>query len=461
LEVVADAMDVLGSGVMGLTFKCARCHTHKFDPIPQRDYYRLIALLKGAYDEHDWLKPQVMGFGGALSAGFGDRFLPYVATEERQRWEAIQNEINQLSAMPKTPEIEKRVKELETSRPPEPKIMALWDRGEPTPTFIYRRGDYLVPGSFVTPGVPAVLSAEDQKFEIVPPRPDSKSTGRRLALANWLTDTQNPLTARVIVNRQWKHHFGTGLVRSVGNFGKTGDRPTHPELLDYLSYEFMHRGWSFKDLHRRILNSATYQQSSHTSERIEAIDPANRLLSRMPLRRLDAEEIRDAILFVADELIDSGGGPSEPVQVQADGLVLTGRRRSVYVQRLRKHPPSLLESFDFPAMNPNCLQRSDSLVPTQALHLMNDAAIRRLASRLAERISSAAESAPIEQLYWITLGRKPSDDEVLVCSTTLNRLKDHYQRDPAKGAAARTAERMALSIVCHTILNSAEFLYVD
>ncbi len=469
LEVTADSIDVLGSGVMGLTFKCARCHTHKFDPIPQRDYYRLVALFKGAYDEHDWLKPQIIGYGGALSSGIGERFLPYVTTSERRRWEelqsAIQKQIDSLSAEPKTPETEKRIRELESQRQPVPQIMALWDRGEPSPTYMYRRGNHATPGSFVSPGVPALLKNSSQAIEIVPPWPGAKSTGRRLALARWLTEPDHPLTARVIINRVWRHHFGHGIVRSLGNFGKTGEKPTHPELLDYLATDFIRRDWSMKSMHRQLVLSTTYHQSSQISEKSSEHNSGNRLLSRMPLRRLDAEELRDSILLAAGELIDAGGGPSEPVQVRPDGLVLTGRRRSIYVQQLRKHPPSLLESFDLPAMNPNCLERSDSLVATQALHLWNDAAIRQLASRFADRVLAAtdAETQQIERIYWIALSRPPSVDELSTCVDSLKQLKLAWIRQSSvtDESSQKASARRALATLCHTILNSADFLYVD
>ena len=477
LEVMADSLDVLGSGVLGLTLKCARCHTHKFDPIPQRDYYRLAAIFKGAYDEHDWLKPQLIPYGGALSAGFGERLLPYVSSEERRPWEEhqseIQRQIDELAKLPKTPEIEKQIKDLESKKVPEPQIMALWDRGDPSPAYLYRRGNYATPGSVVLPGVPAVLSGETKRFEIIPPRPGAKSTGRRLALARWLTDPQHPLTARVMVNRIWKHHFGQGIVRSLGNFGKTGDRPTHPELLDFLSRDFIRREWSTKSLHRQLVSSATYRQQSQVGELASKLDPANVLLSRMPLQRLDAEQLRDAILFVADQLNEFGGGPSESIQLRSDGLVQTGRRRSVYVQQLRKHPASLLETFDLPSMNPNCIQRSDSLVPTQALHLRNDTAVRKLAEQFARRIlqndnprsetSTNDSDRQIEQAYWIALGHAPTAEERTYCKATRKRLTSawQYQKSQSPEGQAIDPSIKALTTICHTILNSADFLYVD
>lgn len=468
LEVTADSIDVLTSGVMGLTFKCARCHSHKFDPIPQRDYYRLLALFKGAYDEHDWLKPQIIGFGGALSSGIGERFLPYVTTEERRRWEqaeaAIKVSLDQLAALPQTPETEKQKQALEAKRQAQPRVMALWDRGEPSPTYMYRRGNHATPGSYVEPGVPAVLHDPNERFEIAKPWPGANSTGRRLALARWLTSPQHPLTARVMINRIWKHHFGHGIVRSLGNFGKAGQRPSHPELLDYLSRDFTRRNFGIKAMHRQLLMSSTWQQQSEISEQAELLDPANHLLSRMPLRRLDAEELRDTILFVAGQLNDTIGGPSEAVQIRADGLVQTGHRRSIYVQQLRKHPPSLLESFDLPAMNPNCVQRSESLVATQALHLWNDATIRQLARQFADRISSASDDRQsILEIYRLAYNRVPTDEELSTCLEALKRMESHELQPSATNSdtAHSEAKQRALATVCHTILNSAGFLYID
>jgi hypothetical protein len=465
LDVIADAMDVLGSGVMGLTVKCARCHSHKFDPIPHRDYYRLAAVFKGALDEHDWLKPQVNGYGGAVSVGLGERFLPFVTDTQRKRWRAecdqIDSQVAALKAGPQTAETETQIAELEAGRPAEPRIMALWDRGEPSPSYVYRRGDFQTPGEFVHPGPPAVLTSEQEPFEIAPPWPGARSTGRRLAFARWLTNPQHPLTARVMVNRIWKHHFGEGLVRTLGNFGKTGDRPLHPELLDWLACEFVRQGWSPKQMHRLMMTSSVYRQSSAV-----ASDTDNRLLARMPMRRLQAEELRDALLFIAGQLDETRFGPPDPVRVLPDGLVQTGKRRSIYVEQLRKNPVSLLESFDLPAMNPNCLERKDSLVALQALHLLNDSAVRELAGQLADRVLGMAGDAPGQQvgrLYIIALGRPPDAREEAACEETLTRLTEHWAKQSETGgeSSAQEAERRALATVCHTIMNSASFLYID
>ncbi|HVU90264.1 MAG TPA: PSD1 and planctomycete cytochrome C domain-containing protein [Pirellulales bacterium] len=469
LEVIADAVDVLGSGVMGLTFKCARCHSHKFDPIPQRDYYRLTAMLKGAYDEHDWLKPQLIGYGGAVSAGAGERFLTCVADDERRRYEAerdkTQQELATLRATAETPERNQRIKELESRQPAEPKIMALWDRGEPSPTYIYRRGDYQNAGALVSAGVPAVLADPARPLTIAPPRAGAASTGRRLALARWLVDPQHPLTSRVMVNRIWKHHFGQGLVKSLGNFGRTGDPPSHPELLDWLACEFMRQGWSMKAMHRVMMTSSVYRQSSAVTPAHEKLDPDNRLLSRMPLRRLEAEELRDTLLLAAGRLDEKRFGPADPVQVLPDGIVQSGQRRSIYVQQLRKHPPTLLECFDLPAMNPNCLSRSDSLVALQALHLLNDTTVRELAGYLAKRVQVAAGSRPadqVRQLYLIALSRPPTAEENSLFLETHARLTEAWQSQlAAAGAPGDDAATRALATLCHTMVNSAMFLYVD
>lgn len=471
LEVIADAIDVLGSGVMGLTFKCARCHSHKFDPIPQRDYYRLTAVFKGALDEHDWLKPEVRAFGGAVSAGAGERYLPHVTEAERRRWQAergrIERGLETLKAGPKSAEADKRIKELEARWPVEPRVMALWDRGEPSPTFVYRRGEYQHPGARVSPGVPAALTGgASASLHPAPPWPGATATGRRLAFARWLTRPEHPLTARVMVNRVWRQHFGQGLVRSLGNFGKTGDPPTHPELLDWLAVEFVSQGWSIKALHRLMMTSSAYRQSSTVSSDQAQIDPDNRLLSRMPLRRLTAEELRDSLLYLAGELDETRFGPPEPVRVLPDGLVQAGRRRSIYVEQLRKFPPSLLESFDLPTMNPNCIERSGSVVAPQALHLLNDAQVRQLAAQWARRTQDAVGDPPARQARWIylsALGRPPAAEEEAAMRASWSELLAAWERElEAKGTPSRReAQVRAWGTICHTMMNSAQFLYVD
>ncbi len=545
LEVIADEIDVLGSAVMGLTLKCARCHSHKFDPLPQRDYYRLLDVFKGAYDEHNWLKPDVRpGIGPVSQDALGGRHLPYVTSAERLAWQEhnarVESELQLLRSaldqkeqafaamhfekrLAELPEVlradvrtalstaadkrdvvqrylaekfekqlrpgrdglkaadasfkkeveeaEAKIKLLEAQRQPEPRIQALWDRGNPSPTYIYRRGNPLTPGRLVGPGVPSVLSDGKTPFVVEPPWPGAKSTGRRLAFARWLVRPDHPLTARVMVNRIWKHHFGTGIVKSLANFGKAGEAPTHPELLDWLAIEFVRRGWSLKAMHRLMMTSAAYRQSSLVATEHESLDPDNSLYSRMPLVRLDAESLYDAMLAVAAKLDETRFGPADPIDSRADGLVTPiatprGWRRMIYVEQTRKRLPTHLENFDYPQMNPNCIERRDSTVATQALELMNNGMVHELAQSFAARILREAgddRTRQIERAYLVALGRAPSEEEQRTAADGLARLTAQWARQ--QGAAAQPtageASRCAVATFCHAMLNSAAFLYVD
>jgi mono/diheme cytochrome c family protein len=478
LDVIADEIDVLGSSVIGLTLKCARCHSHKFDPIPQRDYYRLLDVFKGAFDEHDWMKSN---WHGPLSMGQrSDRDLPHVATAERKQWEVhnakLQQETAGLKAAQhflKSKALAERIAALEAKRLPEPKIRALWDRGEPSPTYLLRRGDYLSPGQLVGPGVPSVLTDGKTPFDVRPPWPGAKQTGRRLALARWLTKPDHPLTARVLVNRLWKHHFGTGLVKTLDNFGKAGTRPTHPELLDWLAREFTASpgrqpgdGWSLKAMQRLMMTSAVYRQSSTITPAQEKLDPDNALLSRMPLMRLDAEPLYDTMLLVAGRLDESRYGPADALQTRGDGLVTPvgterGWRRMIYVRVERKVVATHLENFDFPQMNPNCVERRDSTVAPQALHLMNNGMVQRLAENFAKRVRREAGTIPARQIEWVyltALSRPPTEEEKQLGLSALARLTEQWKKQRTNEDEAAL---QALTSYCHTILNSAAFLYVD
>jgi mono/diheme cytochrome c family protein len=447
LEVIADEMDVLGSGVMGLTLKCARCHGHKFDPIPQRDYYRMLAVFRGAFDEYDWMKPDLRPGDAPISRDvLGGRMLPYVTTAERKAWGA-----HNATAKDKLPE---------------PKIHALWDRGNPSPTYLYRRGDPANPGPLVGPGVPSVLTDGKTPFDVQPPWPGAKQTGRRLAFARWLTQPDHPLTARVMANRVWKYHFGRGIVPTLGNFGKAGAPPTHPDLLDWLAVEFARSGWSVKHLHRLMLTSTAYRQRSTVTPALAAADPDNALVSRMPLVRLDAEALYDTLLTVAGRLDETPSGPADAVEVRADGLVTPagtdrGWRRLVYVKQARKQLATHLEAFDFPQMNPNCLERRDSTVAPQALYLMNNARVERLAGEFAKRVAAEASADPlaqVERVYWIALSRPPSPAEKEAGVAALAALTAEWVK---AGNTPDAARPKALASYCHAVVNAAGFLYVD
>lgn len=472
LDVIADQMEVFGATVLGLTLKCARCHSHKYDPIPQRDYYRLLAVFRGALDEYDWLTPD----GRNLRQAF---------PEERARWQAhnrsvqeqiqgLRTKLDQLAKERQKAsaeyrkaarETEKQVESLKERLLPEPAISGLWDRGQPSPSFLYRRGDYQDPVRLVAPGVPAVLTDGKTPFEVRPPWPDAKQTGRRLALARWLIRPEHPLTARVMVNRIVKHHFGQGIVKTLDNFGHTGTRPTHPELLDWLACEFVHQGWSVKAMHRLLMTSSTYRQKSHTPGD-ERLDADNSLLSRMPLKRMEAEVLYDTLLQVAGRLDCRPFGPPDPVEAREDGLVTpvgtaAGWRRAVYVLQRRKAMPTVLESFDLPQMNPNCVQRVDTTVPSQALYLRNNAQVYQLAGGFADRIIKEAGPEPTRQIdraYWTALGWPPTQEEKDAGLEALAQFRASWMRS---GKKSEEIGRKALTDYCHTIFNSAAFLYID
>ncbi len=499
-EVVSDEIEVLGSAVMGLTLRCAQCHSHKYDPIPQRDYYRMVAIFQGAYDVYDWLKPTSVP-GQSKVANPTRRYLPHVADPIRNTWlakrETIETQIAaeeaKLSEQIKLSRAEKdgkgkvtdaqlikqnkdlanlkketdnTIAALKAKLPQEPLIRALWDRGEPSPTWIFRRGQFNTPGELVGPGVPSVLTDGKTPLELKPIR--GNSTGRRLAFAEWLTKPTHPLTARVMVNRVWHHHFGRGIVESLANFGNNGTKPTHPELLDWLAVSFVENGWSLKQLHRQILLSQAYRQSSSLDEDKERLDPDNRFVSRMPLRRRRAESVRDSLLAVAGELDDSRLGEPITVTVRKDGLITAkkteeGFRRSIYIRQRRKEIPTILEAFDLPQMNPNCIDRPNSTVAPQALHLLNNGMVRELALAFATRVEKAEpvdRKKQIERIYQIALSRPPTSEELQFGVKTLEELTTQWEtvlkNDPKSQPKTR-----ALANYCHLILNSAAFLFVD
>lgn len=523
IGVIADAITVLGSGVMGLTLECARCHSHKYDPIPHRDYYRLKATLQGAFDEHDWMS-------------FKTRSLQIGTDEQRERYQAVNpallSQIKKLESRVKValadlrretlrrhyPELsetdcndallalrkadnqrslqqrklveklltaeqipdsrqptlvlesrgnisalEGRIAGLREKLAPSIQIRSLWDRGRPSPTYILQRGEHDKPGRLVGPGVPAVLTDGRTPFEVKAPFPDgTPKTGRRLAFARWLTQADHPLTARVMVNRIWFHHFGSGLVGTLENFGLKGGRPTHPRLLDWMAQEFVRCGWSLKAMHRLLMNSRSYQQSSRITEKQLRIDPQNQLLSRMPLRRMDAEALRDSLLFVSGRLDIKAGGPPDSISVDREGLVSINPRengnwrRSIYAQYRRTEIPSIMGAFDYPEMGPNCVNRSVSIIAPQSLLLLNNSRIWELSASLAERVRKHAgpmrePGKLVNAVYQLALSRPPETEERRFGIEALRELQNAWRDDP----------RAALESYCHTILNSAAFIYID
>ncbi|KAA5543051.1 DUF1553 domain-containing protein [Roseiconus nitratireducens] len=525
LKVISDAITVVSSGLMGLTMECARCHSHKYDPIPHRDYYRFKAIFQGALDEHDWdsfktrtldlatpehrrrikrvnppLKSELKKLQStqdkatrqlrlellrhhypdqpeddhqatlaALRVADNNRTLKQKRLVERLQQAELEPDAEQPAVVQATRDqiaaLQREIDLVRRRMVPEPTIRALWDLGRPSPTYVLRGGEHNKPGDLVGPGVPSVLTDGKTPFQVTPPFPDgTPKTGRRLAFANWLTDPTHPLTARVMVNRIWYHHFGTGLVKDLENFGLQGEPPSHPELLDWLAIEFVRRGWSVKEMHRLILNSRTFRQRSETTQRQQRIDPQNRLLSRMPLRRMDAETLRDSLLAVAGRLDFAAGGLPDTIQVDRDGLVSVnpteggGFRRSVYLQYRRTQIPTMMDTFDYPQMGPNCIARTVSIVSPQSLMLMNNEDVRELAEDFAARVQllaggddSATAAAIVDAAYRIALSRRPSRDELSLSTEALRQLRSDWKGDSQK----------ALETYCHALLNSAAFLYID
>jgi hypothetical protein len=301
----------------------------------------------------------------------------------------------------------------------------------------------------------------------LPPPPGAQESGR-LELARWLTQPGHPLTARVIVNRIWQHHFGTGLVATASNFGVRGDPPSHPELLDSLASRFVAGGWSIKALHRAIVLSRTYQLSSDLDPALAAIDPSDRLLSRFPRQRLDAESIRDAMLAVSGALDERLGGrhPFPPAEdwhwTQHDPFkaVYPTSRRSVYLmsQRLVRHP--YLAIFDGPDTNTSTDVRSRSTVPLQALYLRNDSFVQKRAVDFARRLQSgwtnaAAQIAAAYELAW---GRLPAPAEL---DRGARFLDEYGAALAAAGVPATARDRDALAALAKVVLTANEFLYID
>ncbi len=553
MNIIADEIEVLTSAVMGLTVKCARCHDHKYDPISQRDYYRLSAILQTSYDPYEWLPPkkrripiglgreneEVAAHNRPLKAEirsleksllqeaepFVDKLLeerladlPEVLRKElrtlvhapqdyqggelnrkfllvRELDEDESSEVRRFLARKfkktlqigladlnrrfpefdrKTESVRKQLDEVKGKLRQEPYVRALMDTGgRPSTTFLLKRGNHLSPGDAVTPGVPAVLTTGLTPYRVDPLKHGQDSSGRRLALARWLTQPAHPLTSRVLVNQVWLRHFGRGLVPSPSNFGRSGEPPTHPQLLDWLATEFVSRDWSIKDLHRIMTNSTAYRQTSRISPEALERDLENVLLSRMRRGRMDAEALYDSILKVTGRLDPRPFGPADPLETRPNKEVVAtgsraGFRRSIYTQQRRYDPVSLLEAYDMPRMTPNCVERENSTVATQALHMMNGTTVwehsRYMAGRIIDRVGYDPKRQ-IAQAYLQALSREPTEWELERSRAALEQFTDHWlsrlrdDRDPTPVRWA--AQWQALSSLCHTLLNSAEFSFVD
>jgi hypothetical protein len=328
------------------------------------------------------------------------------------------------------------------------------------------RGNPHVPGDEVKPHFPALF---DQAAPEIPPAPEgARSAGRRRVLADWITSPKNMLTARVIANRVWQHHFGRGIVRSANNFGELGTPPTHPELLDWLALWLIEHDWQLKPLHRLIMTSSAYQMSSAGNEQALAADPTNDLFWRFDMRRLSAEEIRDATLVVTGRLNRKTYGPSFYPKLSRDVLATQSKpgdgwgrsstkeasRRSVYIYIKRSMVPPLLTAFDFPDVDTSCEARFITTQPGQSLIMLNGDFANGQAGLLAERVVDEADDQPRDQIAHaleLALNRTPGGAEIDEGLALVERLEKHHKLPP----------REALRQWCLTVLNLNEFVYLD
>ena len=531
-------LEKVSSSALGLTLTCARCHSHKFDPIPQRDYYRFLSLFTAAYNPSAWIQPkkrlhytvsksdreeieshnqEIDTAVGKLTEDIEQIRQPYREQQLAEKLEqlpevvradtklALETEADGRDEVQKylvkkfgslveiTDEeldasiagdhqealsrLKQRVATWDSYRRKLHQIQALWD-GDGMPTIrLLQRGSVESPGPKVTPGFITVLCAADEDCAAKPSANRVGATqGYRLALAEWLTGPDHPLTARVIVNRIWQHHFGTGIVATPGNFGSTGSPPSHPALLDWLAVDFVKHGWKAKRLHKMIMTSEVYRQSSRRSsnprsEWAAAEDPDNRLLWRMPMRRLEAEALRDSILAVAGRLDDTVGGPAVGLAARPDGLQVVSEtesaggptRRSVYLLARRTWPLTFLAAFDFPIIDTACSRRVPSATPLQSLTMMNSEFVTENARKAANRAAALAgdRSNPhdlVETTYGLLFCRKPSRQESEIA---LDHLESQQQLYAKANSSAEEAFEKSLANLVHMLISSNEFLYVD
>ena len=444
-DIADDNIDTIGKAFLGLTLGCARCHDHKFDRVTTADYYGLAGMF---YSSHILAK---LGTKGGAYTMNRVPLVPAAVVQRRQhQLKQLADLQAQLQALdkqsPKPADEDPRRVRLVAAReqlqrellPEPPRAIAVQEGGTPGGLFpgiqdvpIHIRGSYARLGRVVPRRLPQFLAGDKQ--------PPISSGSGRLQLANWVASADNPLTARVIVNRVWQWHFGAGLVRTPSNFGKLGTRPTHPQLLDWLSGRFVADGWSLKQLHRRIMLSATYQQSSRRLPAHFTQDPENHWLARFAPRRLEAEALRDALLCVAGQLDTTTGGPA--------GQDFTIQRRSLYVQTARWNRSSFANLFD--AANPDASteKRTNSTIAPQALLLLNHPFAQQQSRRLAERLLHDRPhdiNTRIDYAYRLLFARPATAEEIEIARQLIG------GGDPA-----------SWTLWAHVLLCSNEFVYVD
>ncbi|TWT60704.1 DUF1549 domain-containing protein [Rubinisphaera italica] len=483
-QILNEVTDVTGDVFFGLGFQCARCHDHKFDPILQKDYFRLRAFFEATLPRDDVIaatpedkakyaaqlavyqentrevqkqidtlleKPLLEVFEATIKR-YPDDLKEVIrkSPEERTAHEQQLFQFANRLILHEQARVDGRVKgekkdELLALRRELAKFDKLRPKDLPLPMIISDVGDAAPPTIIpkkkvqVAPGFPTIMEPDEPA--ISPPENIPNTTGRRAELASWLTETDNPLTTRNIVNRVWQYHFGRGLAANSSDFGQLGGTPTHPQLLDWLTSRFLDGGWQMKSLHRLIVTSATYRQSASHPQLMEfqQKDPTNRWYWRGDVRRLDAEQIRDSIFAVTGHLQSAGGGPSVPADRP---------RRSIYTRVMRNSHDPLMQVFDLPQFITSSSNRDSTTTPVQSLMLINSQVMLAHATTLAERVHAQSSNdddaqLSLEKLWWIVFGREPSADELdqaKLFLDTQEQLRSNDRRDDGVPANVHTGQ---------------------
>ena len=551
---LTEITGTVGSVFLGLTMACARCHDHKFDALPTTDYYRLQSFFAGAElvdrpiatpEEEESYKKAVQGIDALMAPlrkSMAELEAPYRETLKQQKKATLTAEEKTVLATPavdRTPAQKKKaeglmatlrvswedvfeavshhskdhvererlkrvIHDFEVTKPrPPAKAMALVESKPEVPdTYVYRRGDARLKGPKVSPRPPGIVLASlaEGSFAFADKLEATEATtGRRKALADWMTRDDHPLTSRVIVNRLWQHHFGRGLVATPSDFGVRGEAPSHPELLDWLATELVSQAWKLKPLHRLMVTSSTYRQSSSMGaldsplrkQRVD--DPENTLLWKMNRRRMEAESLRDAMLFASGEFNPKMGGPGVlvPIEKEVEDLIFTEAevvqlwpvtpdpaehsRRSIYLFRKRNVRYPMFDAFDAPDTQTSCPQRANSTHALQPLVLLNsDFAVGRakaLAGRLLTEVCECCFDPKVDLAYHLTLGRKPNDDEIVQARAFIESQTEFLKgrADQGEQTLAKPTfipEEMDLAIAAAWVdfalamLNRNEFAYI-
>ena len=541
-DFLNDATDTTGSVMLGLTVGCARCHNHKYDPITQADYYRMQAFFTPV-QKVDTRLPNVATDPAGLSAKLSDAQTHLDAVRKqmnviRDQHRALLAEKQAKAVTGANAKIEVSNDEIEQSirktqerqwedlrreenrwwdiaQPLEPIADAITDERNPKPAHLLLRGNLLTPGPEMQPGFVASLTGSAEKPAAITPPEKRDTTGRRSALANWIAGPDNPMTARVMVNRLWQHHFGRGIVATPSDFGKNGDKPTHPELLDWLAGNFVAEGkgkrekgkeaedsslilhpssFSLKRMHHLMLLSNTYQQSTQINPQGQKLDSTNKWFWRMNRIRLEGEALRDSILTVSGRLNPAASGPGVFPHVSEEVLSTgsthkwgnsseeEGRRRTVYVFQRRSLALPIVEAFDGPDMANTCPRRATTTIAPQALALFNGEFSRGEAGYFAVRVARDAGDDVTKQIaraYEIALLRHPTISQQALAQEFLAKQTRLHLNDAQNGSPSgahpvavtaanapdaktlKAAQQAALTDLCHVLINTNEFLYLD